>query len=292
MDGNKQIPRTLVPQESYSSIDAVLKDLKHCLRRIHNALATHADEHQLLQRIFYKNKNQHRGALFWRRVAEMRRYSERLNNADISLTLEEIRNSFFDPDAKQNSKLLKGAWTHAPSTKSARDAIDRLHKCEALLQKMQEKSLQAYQSFTLAMQSGAFVQLLLVLVAIASRLRTLSIDIGEAVSMSCSSMARFLTLDTALLMNQAQGSSDALPPLSKVTAGTEDDGNGKNMDVRNTSEQAAPIVQQVVPRVNVKRRLEPARRNIHDQGSGKMQAKKVKKVKRANNEIDEIFSAI
>lgn len=99
--GSSLVPRALVPYAFHSAIDALLKDLKICSRRIHHALVTHADELQLLRRVYYKNKNQHRGSLFWRRLVEMRRYSERLDKANLFSTLEEIRASFFGPEAKQ-----------------------------------------------------------------------------------------------------------------------------------------------------------------------------------------------
>jgi len=60
MDTSDQIPRSLVAQTCYSTIDGILKDLKLCSRRIYHAQAIHADEVQLLQRVYYRNKNQHR----------------------------------------------------------------------------------------------------------------------------------------------------------------------------------------------------------------------------------------
>ena len=99
------VPRDLVPHALHTTINAILKDLKICSRQIHHALDSHADEAQLLNRIYYKNKNQHRGALFWRRLVEMRRYSERLDKAIILSTLDGIRTSFFGPEAKQKYAL-------------------------------------------------------------------------------------------------------------------------------------------------------------------------------------------
>jgi hypothetical protein len=110
MDTNTQIPRTLIPPACYPTIDTICKDLKLCSRRIRHALDSHADEFQLLQRIYYKNKNQHRVALFWRRVVEMRRYSERLNNSSIFSTLEQVRTLFFASEATQKCAILWCSW--------------------------------------------------------------------------------------------------------------------------------------------------------------------------------------
>lgn len=45
------------------------------------------------------------------------------------------------------------------------------------------------------MQSGAFVQLLVVLAGMASRIRTLSVDLDDALGMTSSSLKQFLSLD-------------------------------------------------------------------------------------------------
>lgn len=45
------------------------------------------------------------------------------------------------------------------------------------------------------MQSGAFVQLLVVLAGMASRIRILCIDLDEAIWMASSSLKQFLSLD-------------------------------------------------------------------------------------------------
>jgi hypothetical protein len=59
----------------------------------------HANEAQVLERLYYKGKNQHRGALFWRRVGETRRYSARLGGIHIDDVVEILRYSFFGEGA-------------------------------------------------------------------------------------------------------------------------------------------------------------------------------------------------
>ena len=55
--------------------------------------------------------------------------------------------------------------------------------------------LRLFRSFTLGMQSGAFVQLLVVLAGMASRIRMLCIDLDEALCVASSSLKQFLSLD-------------------------------------------------------------------------------------------------
>lgn len=55
--------------------------------------------------------------------------------------------------------------------------------------------LRLFRSFTLGMQSGAFVQLFVVLAGMASRIRILCTDMDEALCMALSSLKQFLSLD-------------------------------------------------------------------------------------------------
>lgn len=88
-------PRSSLTASFYPEIDAVLKQLKSCARRLQAALSTHRAELQVLERLYYKGKNQHRTALFWQRVAEMRRYGDRLEGMNIYDLVERLRLSFW-----------------------------------------------------------------------------------------------------------------------------------------------------------------------------------------------------
>lgn len=92
-------PRVFLSRCRHSSIDTLLKDLRACSRRLRIALEAHANESQVLERLYYKGKNQHRGALFWRRVAEVRRYSGRLSGIHADNVVEMLRRSFFGEGA-------------------------------------------------------------------------------------------------------------------------------------------------------------------------------------------------
>lgn len=78
-------------------VDAGLKSLKLLSRRLHTLLDTHATELQILQRLYYKNKNQHRGSLFWRNVVEIRRYSERFEQHKPHILIDDFRCAFYGP---------------------------------------------------------------------------------------------------------------------------------------------------------------------------------------------------
>lgn len=85
----------------YSSIDAALKHVKIHARRLHTVLTTHDDELEILERLYYKGKNQHRSALFWRDVVEMRRYAMRLSEMSLLEIIDSFRFSFFGEGSEQ-----------------------------------------------------------------------------------------------------------------------------------------------------------------------------------------------
>lgn len=94
-------PRTLLDGDKRPRIDAALKQLRTCTRRLQTMLSMHRDEIQILERLYYKGKNQHRTALFWQRVEEMRRYGDRLDGMGMYDLLESLRLSFWGPPSQR-----------------------------------------------------------------------------------------------------------------------------------------------------------------------------------------------
>ena len=89
------LPRTFLDVSVYPRIDSILKQLRTCTRRLQNLLSLHRDEIQVLERLYYKGKNQHRTALFWQRVAEIRKYGDRLERMELFDLMESLRLSFW-----------------------------------------------------------------------------------------------------------------------------------------------------------------------------------------------------
>ncbi|KAI0637045.1 hypothetical protein C8Q77DRAFT_1095741 [Trametes polyzona] len=171
-------------------IDAVLKQLKACSRRLQAALACHRTELQVLERLYYKGKNQHRTALFWQRVAETRRLGERVDEMHLDDTVESLRLAFWGDPPSRTPKLLKGPWAHCPDAKTLLFVMERCSACCMLIDRARERLLHAYESFTLMMQTGAFLQLVLALAAIASRLSVLLSEVKGALELSWSASYR------------------------------------------------------------------------------------------------------
>lgn len=94
-------PRASLDAANTPVVDAVLKQLKACSRRLQAALASHRTELQVLERLYYKGKNQHRTALFWQRVAEMRKLGGRVDEMHMDDTVESLRLAFWgDPSSR------------------------------------------------------------------------------------------------------------------------------------------------------------------------------------------------
>lgn len=76
----------------------LLKDLRSCAQRLAPLLSALEDEMRILERLYYKGRNQHRSALFWRKVEEMRRYGKRILELQSFEQVDSLRYSFYVGD--------------------------------------------------------------------------------------------------------------------------------------------------------------------------------------------------
>ncbi|KAI0748045.1 hypothetical protein C8Q80DRAFT_1270493 [Daedaleopsis nitida] len=185
--------RSSLEAEKCPTVDAILKQLKACSRRLQAALSSHRTELQVLERLYYKGKNQHRTALFWQRVAEMRKLGERVDEMHIDDVVESLRLSFWGEPSSRTAKVLKGPWTHYPDAKVLLFVLERCSACCMLVDRARERFVGAFESFTLMMQTGAFLQLILVLAALASRMSLLLSEVRSALETSWHAGHKVLT---------------------------------------------------------------------------------------------------
>lgn len=89
------IPRSAIERLHYTSIDMSLKDLRQASRRVTAFSTPYQNELRLLERIYYKGKNQHRSALFWRKASEILRLSKRIHEVNFLGFVEELRYAFY-----------------------------------------------------------------------------------------------------------------------------------------------------------------------------------------------------
>ncbi|KAI0646981.1 hypothetical protein C8Q79DRAFT_1009134 [Trametes meyenii] len=186
--------RTELDPTATPTVDAALKQLKTCSRRLQAALTCHRTELQVLERLYYKGKNQHRAALFWQRVVEMRRLDGRVDEMHMDEAVESLRLAFWGDPSSRTTKLLKGPWTHCPDAPALLFVMERCAACCTLIDRTRERLLHAYESFMLMMQTGAFLQLVLTLAAIASRLSLLLTEVRPALEASWLACFRVLQI--------------------------------------------------------------------------------------------------
>ncbi|KAF9480125.1 hypothetical protein BDN70DRAFT_932005 [Pholiota conissans] len=208
------IPRTLVETFRHAAIDAELKSLKLLSRRLQSNLTLLATELQLLHRLYYKNKNQHRGAIFWRNIAEVRRYLEKVTDLNLQDSIPALRNTFYG--SSETSGSLKGPWTHFPSRTYLSYRAKQYEMAMKLMEKMSEVCLRAYASFHRSLQSGAFLQLLLMFVAMSSRTRAVSLDLQDTLKKVHSSTQNLLAIASVPANTQSSIGTSASSSMSLV----------------------------------------------------------------------------
>jgi nucleolus and neural progenitor protein len=93
--GHAAVLRSSIESVHHTSIDLFLKELRHVSRRATAFSTPYHNELQLLERIYYKGKNQHRSALFWRKVLEIRRLGIRINEMNFFGFVEDLRYAFY-----------------------------------------------------------------------------------------------------------------------------------------------------------------------------------------------------
>ncbi|KZP24851.1 hypothetical protein FIBSPDRAFT_821679 [Athelia psychrophila] len=178
------VPRDSLDPLHSGSIDAALKELRSGSRRLKAACSVFHDELKILERLYYKGKNQHRTSLFWKRAVELKRLCERLDGMNAFDMVEQLRCSFWGLAVRTNSKSLRGPWSHVPDTPSIVFILERLAACMALISKFNERAISISRSFKLAMQSGAFIQLVLTLLAICARMTALLPELQDSLQVS------------------------------------------------------------------------------------------------------------
>lgn len=305
------LPRNSVSIHLHKDVDILLKELKPCARHLRATLGSYTDELRILERLYYKNANQHRAALFFKRVSETRRYGQKFVALNISEHVDHLYASFFGLTTALgvNQKRFKGTWTHVPTGCGISFVLERVSTSCKFLDKMSSQLTRAYQHLTLAMQSGAFVQLIVLFSAICSRMSTLLSELSQVLRNSSRICDRLLViLDrgvSAAILCTTSPPSDANPITS-----TADIRSGLTHLAKNTPDQNSrdsPAELNVLPMLDIRTSQcstqgvvlddtqeaivsMPRRDAVSDSTPTTGRRLKAKKVKKKRDEIDEIFS--
>jgi hypothetical protein len=93
-------PKAQLAEGLHSRVEAQLKRLKLVSRELRHHIAAFESEARILERVYYKGKNQHRSAVFWQRLVEIRKYATRLTDVHVDEIVERLRASFFGEAAQ------------------------------------------------------------------------------------------------------------------------------------------------------------------------------------------------
>lgn len=109
--------RESVLKDQQPSVDGALKALRNASRQLKPIHASFSDELRLLERLYYKGKNQHKSALFWRKLAEARRIGNRIHGAGLLALVDELRATFHSQtDTTKTCVFVDCLWSYALKT--------------------------------------------------------------------------------------------------------------------------------------------------------------------------------
>ncbi|KAH0836618.1 hypothetical protein J3R83DRAFT_8335 [Lanmaoa asiatica] len=302
------VPRSTLAHAHHKEIDAILKDLRFCSRRLKSALDSFKDELRTLERLYYKCKNQHRMALFFKRVHEIRRYGRRLSELDILERVDLLRASFVGLEHTSDHKALRGSWTHMPEKPYVYFLTERLIACSILIPMGLESSPDLPSShFALAMQTGAFVQLIILFVTISCRMSVLSSELEEALQLGMSTCNRLSVIIHPTGTHATPSHQLSLEPETSRTSHIDCDvppeDTGQSVSRCEPTDTPTPIVEDLGVEMEAMMEIRftpPSSRptntgkHISAQASKKATVKvtqksRFKKAKKKFDEIDEIF---
>jgi hypothetical protein len=123
LPNNKQRPRTELDTSACQSLDVSLKSLRKCSRLVQQTTITLDNDLHVLERIYYKCKNTQRPTLAWKKVVELRRVANRMREASLERTVDNLRRSFFNSVIfQEGQRFAHDILNRMPDSKSWRAA--------------------------------------------------------------------------------------------------------------------------------------------------------------------------
>ncbi|KAJ2746070.1 hypothetical protein GGI19_006450 [Coemansia pectinata] len=123
----------------------------------------------LLGRVFYRNWNQHRTAVYFRRLYELRRGLRVLEQAGLRELIEQIAASFYEAGASKSSRKIS-MWQALPCQHFVTAAAVRISHLAQLAVKLQEICWNTFMHFAAQTAQTLFMPLALVVQGISARL--------------------------------------------------------------------------------------------------------------------------
>ncbi|CAI2167835.1 9477_t:CDS:2 [Funneliformis geosporum] len=128
------------------------------------------DESNILERLYYKNKNQHQRSIYFRKIVEIRRILKRIKEMEINELMSGFIGNFY------STKIGKtqNTWDQVPSQEMVVFVMNRLICVALLMNKALDTFIDAFDTFNALLRQTEFMSFALTCLAILARLNILT----------------------------------------------------------------------------------------------------------------------
>ncbi|KAJ2149434.1 hypothetical protein J3F82_004545 [Coemansia sp. RSA 637] len=123
---------------------------------------------QLMSRVLYRNKNQHKGGVYFRRLGELRRVLRVLDGQRVDELMDQLCQSFFAQGVVRAARRVN-VWQQLPCAPFVRAVCERISQLVALVIKAQRVAWNTYVQFAGQTAQTLFMPLALVVQGVAAR---------------------------------------------------------------------------------------------------------------------------
>ncbi|KAG0307056.1 hypothetical protein BGZ98_001150 [Dissophora globulifera] len=132
------------------------------------------EESAILERLYYKNKSQHRQSGHFQRLCECRRLVSRIKELDIAGLTDELVKKFFSGRSLKTLAATKSQWDSVPYRSTVAYTMTRIIGGILLLRKLQYALHETYGAFYQLMSKAQFMAFALITIGLCSRLSIVS----------------------------------------------------------------------------------------------------------------------
>ncbi|KAF9979102.1 hypothetical protein BGZ73_006339 [Actinomortierella ambigua] len=171
---NKSNVRSYLPKSTLKTPPSSSEQLVNQI--LHYRVAFHKrgfwEEAAILERLYYKNKSQHRQAAHFQKLHECRRLVARIRDLNLAGIMDELARDFYSGKSLRIIQDLK--WDSVPTRQSVAFVMTRIAGQILLLQKMQTALYKTYGDFYQLMSKTQFMAFALIAIGLCSRCSVLS----------------------------------------------------------------------------------------------------------------------
>ncbi|RIA90700.1 hypothetical protein C1645_822997 [Glomus cerebriforme] len=135
------------------------------------------DEANILERLYYKNKNQHQRAGYFRKIIEVRKVLKRIKEMEINELMSEFMGTFYSTKIGK----IRSTWDQVPSQEMVIFIMNRLIGIVLLMNKALNIYSDAFNTFNILLRQTEFMSFALACLAILARLNILTRVILEEI---------------------------------------------------------------------------------------------------------------